>query len=236
MTVLRRAEVFEAYALADRAKRHLRINFVSSADGASALDGSSGGLGNDDDRLIMGVLRAMSDVILVGSGTVRVEGYGGIRLGDENRAWRAEQGLPADPPLAIVSSSLSIEPDHQVFGRATARPYVITHAAAPLERRVRLGDVAEVILAGEDRVIPSLALDALAERGHTQVLCEGGPQLFGTLLGAGLVDELCLTLSPTLVAGETGRIAASAEPHPTPLALASVLRAEDTLFLRYHRA
>ena len=79
---LDRGMLLEAYALPDRSRPRVRMNFVSSLDGAVTVRGSSGGLGDANDRLAMQVLRTLADVVLVGAGTVRVEGYGGVRVGE----------------------------------------------------------------------------------------------------------------------------------------------------------
>jgi riboflavin biosynthesis pyrimidine reductase len=69
------------------------------------------------------------------------------------------------------------------------------------------------------------------------VLFRSGPQLFGDLIVAGLVDELCLTLSPRLVLGPAGRIASGlTELHDRPLRLTSAVHSDNELMLRYRRA
>src|SRR5690606_33716001 len=117
-------DILVRYSVADRATAHLRVNFVSSLDGAATHDGVSAGLGDDADRIVFDTLRMLTDVILVGAGTVRAEGYGGIRFSDEAVAWRATHGLPEHPPVAIVSSRLDLDPAHPVFTQAAVRPLV----------------------------------------------------------------------------------------------------------------
>ena len=233
---LDRDRVRTEYAVRDRQTPRVRMNFVASLDGAATVDGSSGGLGNDDDRLVMGVLRAMADVILVGAGTVRAEGYGGVRLSATNTRWREEHGLAPIVPLAVVSSSLDLDPWHPFFAEATVRPIVVTHAASPEPRRAALAEVADVLVCGEASVDLPLMLGALAARGMAQVLCEGGPHLFGDLLTAGLVEELCLTLSPVLVGGTAGRIVRGAAEASRWMTLAHAIPSGDYVFLRYTRA
>jgi riboflavin-specific deaminase-like protein len=230
-----RAGLIERYRVADRSVPWLRLNFIASLDGAATRDGVSGGLGNEDDRLVFDTLRLLTDVILVGAGTVRAEGYGGVRLPAADAAWRVANGLAAQPPVAIVSSRLDLEPQHPAFSEASTRPLVLTHAGSPLDRRAALAEVADVLVCGEDAVDPSLLLARLADRGHSQVLCEGGPHLFGALIEADLVDELCLTISPVLEGGRAGRIAAGGAQAARPMTLLHVLTAGDTLFLRYGR-
>ncbi|WP_157008950.1 pyrimidine reductase family protein [Agromyces laixinhei] len=230
-----REALFAAYALPDREKRCVRMNFVASLDGAATLDGRSGGLGDESDRLAMQVLRALADVVLVGAGTVRVEGYGGLAVSEADAAWRTARGLPEQPRLAVVSSSLDLDPASAFFTAAATRPIVVTHAAAPEARGAELARVADVVVAGERAVELHGMLDALADRGLRQVLCEGGPHLFGALLEEDLVDELCLSLSPTLVGGAAGRIVRGAPELARRMHLVHARPAGDLLLLRYRR-
>lgn len=229
-------QLFEAYALPERMAPRLRVNFVASLDGAATRGGRSGGLGNAADRAAMTVLRTLADVIVVGAGTVRTEGYGGMQLPAEAITWREENWLSEQPPLAVVSSSLDLPPEHPFFAEAVVRPLVLTHAAAPAERRRALAEVAEVIDCGEVSVEPELLVQALAERGMPQILCEGGPHLFGELIAADVVDELCLSLSPLLLGGEAGRIARGVVEAPRRMRLLHAYPADDLLLLRYERA
>ncbi|AMB59280.1 pyrimidine reductase family protein [Microterricola viridarii] len=229
-------QLFDAYALPERMTPRLRVNFVASLDGAATRDGRSGGLGTPADRAAMTVLRAIADVIVVGAGTVRAEGYGGLRLPEEAIAWREENGLGEQPPLAVVSSSLDLPPEHPFFAEAVVRPLVLTHEAAPAERRRELAEVADVIDCGVSSVEPARLVQALAERGMPQILCEGGPRLFGELIAADVVDELCLSLSPLLVGGDAGRIAHGLIEAPRRMRLLDAYPANDLLLLHYARA
>lgn len=215
---------------------HVRMNFVSSADGAVTLDGRSGGLGGARDRALMRVLRTLCDVVMVGAGTVRAEGYGGLNLPEEHLRHRESLGLSRVPRMAIVSSSLGLDPEMSVFAKAEDRPLVITHAASPADTRAALEEVADVLVCGETEVRLDLALEALAGRGLARVLCEGGPTLFGSLLEADLVDEVCLTVSPQFVAGHEPRIAHSPRPVPRKyLPAPPLVDDEGFVFLRYLR-
>ena len=236
MTAPTRDELLEAYAIADRDVPAVRMNFVTSLDGAVTLEGRSAGLGDEYDRLAMQVLRALTDVVLVGAGTVRVEGYGGLRVGEADAAWRRSHGLAPQPRVAVVSSRLDLGPEHPVFARAVERPIVVTRESAPADRRAALADVAEVLVCGDDTVDLGVMLGALAGLGLRQVLCEGGPHLFGSLVESDLVDELCLSLSPLLVAGGAGRIVRGAPEVAHRMRLVHAIPARDLLLLRYARA
>lgn len=228
-------DIAALYTVPDRSRSWLRANFVSSLDGAATHDGRSGGLGSAADRRVFALLRRLADVIVVGAGTVRVEGYRGMRLDDDSAAWRVAHGLVAQPVFAVVSARLDV--DRTIFEGNPVRPLVLTGAAAPAERRAALAEVADVVDCGGASVDTRLMRLALAERGLTQVHSEGGPHLLGTMIEEGTLDELCLTLSPRLEGGTARRITDGHAAVPTEMELAHVLTAADgTLLLRYRRS
>lgn len=213
----------------------VRLNFVASIDGAVTRDGLSGGLSDAADRRVFDLLRRLADVVLVAAGTVRKEGYGAMRLSEDDAAWRVAHGFAPQPVFATVSAELGFGPRAPVFADAPVRPIVFTTADAPDDRFRELGEVADVVVAGVDLVEPTFLLEEFQRRGLLRVHCEGGPTFAGLLLADGAIDEFCLTLAPTLEGGDAGRIsgAVPADPHPMRLALA--LRSESTLLLRYVR-
>ncbi len=213
----------------------LRVNFVSSIDGAVTLDGLSGGLSGPGDKVIFGTLRMLCDALVVAAGTVRTEGYDALRLDADRRAWRLAHGLPEFPLMVVVSRSLDLDPAQEVFADAPVRPVVVTHAGADPGRRAAIERVADVVAAGDGAVDLPAALAALRARGAAHLLCEGGPHLLGALTAADLVDELCLTVSPLLAGGDAGRIATGPPGPARPMALRHVLAEDDMLFLRYAR-
>lgn len=213
----------------------LRVNFVSSLDGAVELDGYSAGLSGRADKRVFAILRMLCDALVVGAGTLRRERYRGLRLDPTRRAWRRAHGLSEFPTLVVVSASLDLDPTQAAFADAPVRPLVLTHhrAVAP----AGLTDVAELVRHGETDLDLAAALAELRRRGHRQLLCEGGPRLFGALIRADLVDELCLTMSPLLAGAGAERISTGPGSAPRGMALRHVLAAADgTLFLRHSRA
>ncbi len=230
-------------------RQSLYANFVQSVDGVVALPGVPGSNrliadASESDRLVMAILRACADVVLVGAGTLRAS---------PRSRWTPEAafpgaaaalaelrqglGLAPEPALAIVTSGAGLPLDHPALER---RPIVLTTPAGAERLRPRLPSAEIVGLAAEERVEPSAAVAELRRRGHGRILSEGGPILFGSLLQAGLVDELFLTVSP-LIAGRRGGggalgIAETTELLPgrrLRMALTGARRSGDHLFLRY---
>lgn len=212
----------------------LRLNMVSSADGGAWLKGLSAGLSSKGDRRIFGVLRGLSDVILAGAATVRAEGYGPAKPRESWRGLRA--GRPAAPPVAVLTRSLDLDLSRPLFteARPDARPIVITCAAAPADRRAEAAELAEVIVAGDERVDLERAVRELHDRGLTRILCEGGPKVNGQLAAAGLIDELCLSVSPLLIGGDAARVL-NGETCQVNLTLRQVLEEDGALFCSYVR-
>ncbi|MGA5305821.1 pyrimidine reductase family protein [Nucisporomicrobium flavum] len=212
----------------------LRVNFVASVDGAVTVDGRSGGLGGPGDKQIFDMLRMTCDALIAAAGTVRTEKYDALRLDEAGRAWRRAHGLPEFPLMVVVSGSLGLDPGQLIFSDAPVPPLVVTTARAVPPPG--LADVAEILALGAEKVDLAAMVDELHRRGATQLLCEGGPRLFGSLIEADLVDEVCLTVSPLLAGGTAGRIAAGPDGPARRLALRSVLSEGDELFLRYARS
>jgi riboflavin biosynthesis pyrimidine reductase len=212
------------------------VNMVASVDGATAVDGRSGPLGGEADRRLLGVLRGLADVVLVGAGTVRAEGYGPPRTPvAEVGERRADRGQAVRPRLAVVSGRADLDPSASLFADRDPDdppPLVYTSTDVPPDRLVGLSGVAEVVATDGAPEVAAVVAD-LHDRGVGIVLCEGGPSLVAQLSSAGLVDELCLSVSPLIVGSGSGLLAGAPLPTPTSLRLAHVLTADDFLFCRY---
>lgn len=223
-----------AYWVDDPGRQCVTGMMVSTTDGAAQLDGRSGGLGNEADHLLFALLRAQADVILVGAGTVRAEGYAGDHPSAVMRAVRARHGLAGAPRMALVTNSASLTPDDPLFTDTEIRPLVVASRATPRDRLDALAEVADIVVAGSDRVDLGAALDDLADRGLRRVSCEGGPSLLTQVIAAGRLDELRLTLAPLLIAGAAHRITTgpTLQP-PATMELVHLLQDGDHLFLRY---
>jgi len=224
-----------AYPSTDRVC--VRFNFVAAADGAATSGGFSAGLGNDGDKRIFTVLRRLSDVVLVGAGTIRAEGYEGDLVDDDARSWRSQHGLAPHPVIAVISGSLSLDPASGFFRRAPVRPIIFTSAAAPAVRRSALEAVADVVDCGRDTVEAAAVLTELTRRRLLKVLCEGGPAVLGNFTRSDAVDELCLSISPLLAGGDGPRVSVGNSPEDAvALTLASLLTEDSALYSLYRRA
>lgn len=215
----------------------LRANMIGTLDGAAvAADGLTRNISSDLDRSLMGVLRALSDVVIVGVGTAEKEGYGPERIRPEYAALRAAAGQSPAAVVAVTSAKLDLDLTGPLFRAAPARTILLTTAAAPADRLAAAAEVADVAVVGEHTVDPAAAVAALVERGHRRLLCEGGPRLLASVLAAGVLDELCLTLSGTMLAGDAFRIVSGpALANPPRFTVAHVLSDATDLYLRYLR-
>ena len=217
------------------------LNMVASVDGATTVKGLSGQLGGPGDRQVFRTLRGLADMILVGAGTVRAEGYRPPRSPDDSLASaRTAAGQPVRPRLVVVSARLDLDPSAALFTERLPEdppPLIATVRSAPLDRREALAEVADLIDLGRTRVDLTGLLATLGDIGARNVLCEGGPDLNHQLLAAGLVDELCLTISPNLVGGAgttgPGLLSGGTFAVPSGLRLDRVLAHDDFLFCRY---
>ena len=211
-------------------------NMVGGLDGSAAVGGRVSELSTAPDADLFVAMRALADVVLVGAETVRREGYGGFSLPEARVAARVAAGRSPEPALAVVTKSLDLDWSASPFsGPRAEKVLVITCATADSDRVERARQVAEIVVAGHDRVDPVEAMVQLARRGHHVVLCEGGPHWLGQLVATNQLDELCLTVSP-LMGGDPLPISVSPPGGPVfQLSLMQVLADGDTLFLRYER-
>ncbi|HXP38313.1 MAG TPA: dihydrofolate reductase family protein [Solirubrobacteraceae bacterium] len=237
------SQIVDGFELGKRAQTvaarpYLILNMVSTLDGRASIGGRSGPIGNRADRELFHALRAGVDAVMAGAGTVRVERYGRIIPNVATRERRVERGLEQEPLACIVSARLSLPDDLPLLNEPAARVAIITPSAAAL---TGVSAQIEYVRASSDgRLDLRLAMRELSERfGVRTLLCEGGPHLNAELLQAGVVDELFLSLAPTLsggedVTGEALRIVAGATfERPLELELLGALENESHLFLRY---
>jgi riboflavin biosynthesis pyrimidine reductase len=206
---------------------------VSSLDGAVAVDGLSGGLGGAADLLALSRLRGSNDVSIVGAGTVRDERYVPLTGSESRRRDRAARGLRPVPRIAIVTRSGLLDPDLPIFSDPAEPPLIVAGSHADEEALAALAPRAEIHRVEGSEVSADALLGLLAELGLPRVLCEGGPRLNQVLLAADRIDEVFVTIAPTLVGGPAPRIVHGADEAARSMQLVSAFEHGGDLLLRY---
>ncbi len=192
----------------------LRLNMISTVDGAATgVDGTSRTINNLVDQEVFRLLRSQADVIVVGAGTLREEGYS-----------------PNPLPIVAVSRSGSVPPTLR-DSPGSLLLATCEHAEHLAESRELLGDE-NVLVLGSHRVDLAALRAALVERGYRRMLSEGGPHLLRDLLDQDVADELCHTTVPRIIGGLHPRIS-NGPPVDVPLQLHSLLEHEGTLLARW---
>lgn len=168
---------------------------VASIDGSTAIGGVSAKLSSPTDTAVLAQLRRVADVIVVGAGTVRSEGYGAPR----------KQGQR----IGVVTGSGRLDFSSELF--ASGAGFVITTSSANFD----VPDHVDVVRAGREQLDPVEAIHRLPDLvdGCAFVQVEGGPALNGSLLDVDLIDEINLTTSPATFGGAGSRLSKGAEPH-----------------------
>ncbi len=212
----------------------VRANMIFSADGAAAFAGRAGPLSCPTDQRLLTLLRGFADVVLVGAGTARAENYGPVTLTDAGRFRRYHEGRANPPPVAVVSRSGELPA--RLFSDPDQPPILVT-CEKTAERTGEQGERPLLLVAGEDSVDVSLAVEKLGAAGMRRILCEGGPTLLDELVEADLVSEICVTLAPKLAASQPVgyRMHPARLPAPVPMRLEHALVCDDYLFLKYGR-
>lgn len=204
---------------------------VASTDGHATVDGRSGGLGGPEDRVVFRAVRARTDALLVGTGTLNRERYS-TTLDPPHRASRLAAGLPAEPLLATITRSFALDEDAPLLHEELTRAVVYTETDAPYAVDPDRVDVVRL-----PDATPAAALRDLGDRDVRLVGCEGGPGLLAALVAAGVLDELLLTVSPLLVGGEDPLTILRGDVGPggpQRLAFRGAWRGGDVLFLHHH--
>jgi riboflavin biosynthesis pyrimidine reductase len=237
------ADLLSRYRQVGRPPRNDRpwvlANMVGSLDGSAAVAGRVGVLSTPADAQLFRELRSVADVVLVGAETVRRERYGPVRLSEALQNDRIRDGRAALPPIAVVSRAAVFDWSIPLFADSdpAVRPLLITCAAAEPALLDDAAQHTDVVMAGDASVDLADALRRLYDRGAGIVLCEGGPTLLGALVAAGLLDELCLTITPVMGGDPLPLSVAPVGADLARFVLAHTLVDDDgTLFLRYERA
>jgi 5-amino-6-(5-phosphoribosylamino)uracil reductase len=187
--------------------------------------------------------RAASDAVMVGAGTIRRDDPRLLVRSAERRAARVGRGLPGHPAGVTVTTSGDLDPAARFFTRdwwpeGGAGLERLVYCASPVvaATRARLGDLAEVIDAGDPSLLPAILAD-LAGRGVRRLMVEGGADLGSQFLTGGLVDELQLVIAPFFVGDPAAPRFANPGSYPhgpsSPMTLAEACPVGDRVLLRY---
>ncbi|MBW0018388.1 MAG: pyrimidine reductase family protein [Mycobacterium sp.] len=219
---------------------YVRANFIASLDGGATADGKTGALGGPGDRFVFHLLRELADVVVVGAGTVRIEGYSGAKLDVARRQQRQARGQPEVPQLAVVTKTGRLDRDMPIFTRTEVPPLVLTCTEAADKTSHQLTGLADVVdCSGDDpaNVDEAALLANLRARGLRRVLTEGGPMLLGSFIERDMLDDLCLTIAPYVVGGLARRIVTGPGQLMTRMRCAHVLTDDaGYLYTRYVKA
>lgn len=224
-------------------------NFVESLDGVVAvprLARSHAILGDESkaDRFMLALVRACSDVVVVGSGTLLASPKGTWRVdrayppaAEALAALRASRGRSAQPLVAVVTTGASLDPAHPALESGAL---LLTTVGAAAGLRGRVPAATEVVAVNEGETVDlAAAVSVLRKGGCAVILSEAGPSLFGSLVASRLVDELFLTVSPVLAGrADTARLGLVEGVELVPQTrvagrLRSVRAHGSHLFLRY---
>ncbi len=189
---------------------------VSSIDGSTVVDGRSAGLSSTNDSAVLLHLRSLADVVLVGSGTARGEGYGPPSTPDQR--------------IGVVTGSGRVDTTSELF--TSGAGFVVTTETATID-----GDV-DVLRAGRTEIDLQLAVERIPELhpGATVVQAEGGATLNAALAGADVLDELNLTTSPAVVGGSGPRLTQTGDDHAHRYELAQVVVDDESfIYSRWRR-
>jgi riboflavin-specific deaminase-like protein len=208
------------------------VNMIATVDGRATLDGRTDGLGGTGDLEQLLELRVLADAVLIGTETVRAEGYDRLVRSAARRERRRAAGLAEDPLAVLLSRRFDVPWEAGLF-QAAEQP-VLIYAGADGEPPDVPAAIEVVRLADPT---PAAALADLRDRGVRALLCEGGPTLHRALLADGLVDELFLTIAPLITGDDDAPaiVAGGRLPRPAAMELRWVLRCGAELFLRYSR-
>jgi riboflavin biosynthesis pyrimidine reductase len=157
-------------------RRWVRGMMVTTLDGAAlGADDASGSISSKADKVI-------------GAGTMRIERYRPLKAKPKHQEERASAGLRSAPVVVMVSGSLNLPWDEEIFSESAFTPIIVTSEAADADSIAQAREHCEVVVLPGELVAPGAVLDMLTERGLNRIVCEGGPHLLRALAAENLLD------------------------------------------------
>lgn len=232
-------------------------NFVSTLDGVVSLDAHGKTVGdvisgsNQQDHMVMGLLRAAADVVIIGAGTLRASPkhvwtpqHVFPPFGSIYKTLRVRMGKHPSPLIVIVTAHGNVDLSLPIFHIAEVPVLIVTTNTGV--RQIKRIDPPELVQIVEANDTPSITAHEIlktitkASPSAETILIEGGPHLMGTFFAERCLDEMFLTLSPQVAGRQNSleRLGIVAEQiftpdHPLWGRLVSLKRGGSHLFLRY---
>jgi len=216
---------------------HVVVNAAMSADGKlSTRERDQVAISGPDDFDRVDALRAESDAVMVGVGTVLADDPSLTVDDDARRDRRRDAGKAPQPARIVADSRIRTPTDAQILDDR-AETYLLTSEAAPQDFVAEISEAgAEVIAAGDQRVDLSVALGELQASGIDQLMVEGGGELIFSLFEEDLVDELSVFVGPTVIGGRKAPTLADGDGFVAEfpeLSLREVSRIDDGVLIRW---
>ncbi|PSP42530.1 2,5-diamino-6-(ribosylamino)-4(3H)-pyrimidinone 5'-phosphate reductase [Halobacteriales archaeon QH_2_66_30] len=213
------------------------VNAAMSADGKlSTRERRQVDISGPADFERVDELRAESDAVMVGVGTVVADDPSLTVDGEERRERRREAGRSEQPARVVADSRIRTPPDAAVLDDA-AESYLLVSETAPTDFVQQMEEEgATVITAGENRVDLPAALEQLESHGVDQLLVEGGGEIIYSLFESDLVDRLSVFVGPVVIGGRDAPTLADGDGFVDEfpaLRLAEVRRIDDGVLLMY---
>ena len=210
----------------------VRVMNATTLDGSvGGADGRSRAISSPADRAAMAEVRRLSDAVLIGGATLRIERYRPMTAADPEG--RVAAGLRPAPVLVILSGSCDLPWEEPVFTESAIPPIVVTSASADAERLATARRTCDVIALPEVSLRMQSVVTSLRERGLLRIACEAGPRVVAQMIDEDVVDELDITFAPILAGHSSPGTAVTT---PSRWTLAEHWVVEGFLFTRYLRA
>ena len=214
------------------------VNMAMTADGKiTSAEREYPKFTTAEDRERMDRLRAEADALLVGAGTIRADDPKLHVRSGKMREHRRDLGKPPELTRVLASRSLDLPLDTRFFADDGARRIIGTVEDAPSGSLERIAPHAEIWKSGTGQLDFGALFVRLRREGVDRLLVEGGAELNWSLLDADLIDELYLTIAPSLLGGRAAPTPVEGEGCPMAaqrrLRLVEVDRVDDELFTRW---